>query len=124
MGIIGLAVVVVLALVAILFLRKRKRSPKLKGEAVPISDPHELKQLKKSFVPPHKGKMTNSELMQLEMSQNAQKSIGPITEPVIVKEKETEETVGQAPLLNVNAQTPVADAQMASQLQKALDTLK
>lgn len=64
-GTIIAAVLVASAIVILIFLKKRKRSPQKVGSAVPIVDADEIRDLKKHFHPKPKGKLTNSQLMQM-----------------------------------------------------------
>ena len=73
MGTLTAGIIVVVALVVLLVLKKRKQGPKKeKGVAVPISDPQEISTLKKNFTAP-RGKLTNSQLIQLAQQQQGHK---------------------------------------------------
>jgi chromosome segregation ATPase len=76
-------------------IKKRKRGPrKEKGAAVPISDPREIRELKKSFPTVPKGKLTNSQLIQMAQQQQ-QGPVASVPKFDLAKlEKEPEEEKG------------------------------
>jgi len=97
---------VLVALVVFFIIKRKKRPPKLEGTAVPIHDPEEIKEFKKSMKPPKAskapkarplpfGKMTNSQLMQMAQ---AEAGIAPAPADFVIPPKETP---GKAPKIEI-----------------------
>ncbi|HLF17995.1 MAG TPA: hypothetical protein VI749_03760 [Candidatus Omnitrophota bacterium] len=111
-----LVALVLVAGLSYLAIKKRKKSSKVTGTAVPISDPEEIKALKKNFSALPKKKLTNSQLIQMAQAQQAP----PTPSPKAAAAASFPEQKPEVPELH----TQMAERVKAAGLQKAQETIE